>query len=715
MLTSFRLSWRFAGLMALIFSTSSLIQISAQDKNATPDFAALVKGAEVAREGNNFAEAILEYREALTLQPDWQEGLWYVGTLEYERDHYGEAIPAFQRLTQLAPEAGPAWNFLGLCEYETKDYAKALEHLAIGQKLGDTDDPEISRVAKYHLALLLLYGGDFEAGAAELRPLVAEGQAGAKVKIALALAALRAPVLPEQVDPSQDALLQDVGSAATLVEQGQAAGAEASFAALLEKYPATPYLHFAYGSALFAAQKFQEAAAEYRKETKLSAQSAVAYVQLGRCELALQHPQEALRAAREAVKLAPDSSAAHELLARSLKAANEPRKATQEFAAAKQLLPEKAVLETAIRQRYASPAGATPGSQPAVPAVDGSNDDWNVAMASYSSHHYPEAIVALKKWLEHAPNSGTAWAVMGLSEFELKDYDNALIHLGRGQELGLGGNFESVQLAKYRMGILLNRSGQFEAAEETLNAVAGKGPLAAEVRLALGMSLLRLSKLPGEVESAKAPLVTAMGEIAELLKDSSYDEAFPKFEALLNKYPAAPFLHYVYGTALATLSRYDEADEQLQKEISLTPASELPYLQLASIALKRRRAENALAPAQQAVKLAPRSAEAHYLLGRAYLETENERQAVEELETAATISPGSPQIHFNLAKAYVKANLPEKAARERKTFARLNAQAEERRSAQGPQAYGAHNAANSPFSPANSARPDSSERREDQQ
>ena len=88
-----------------------------------------------------FAEAIRDYRGALTLQPDWQEGLWYVGTLEYERDHYGEAIPAFQRLTQLAPKAGPAWNFLGLCEYETKDYAKALQHLAIGQKLGDMDDP----------------------------------------------------------------------------------------------------------------------------------------------------------------------------------------------------------------------------------------------------------------------------------------------------------------------------------------------------------------------------------------------------------------------------------------------------------------------------------------------------------------------------------------------------------------------------------------------
>ena len=268
-------------------------------------------------------------------------------------------------------------------------------------------------------------------------------------------------------------------------------------------------------------------------------------------------------------------------------------------------------------------------------------------MVSYSNHHYAEAIAALKKWLEHTPNSGTAWAVMGLSEFELKDYDNALIHLGRGQELGLGGNFESVQLAKYRLGILLNRNGQFEAAEEILNGVAGKGPLAAEVRFALGMSLLRLGILPGQVENAKAPLVAAMGEIAEMLKDSRYDEAFPKFEAVLKQNPSAPFVHYVYGTALATLSRYDEAGEQLQKEILLMPASELPYLQLASIALKRHRAENALAPAQQAVKLAPSSAgNPLYLLGRAYLELGNKAASGGRIETASKNHAKQPANSF---------------------------------------------------------------------
>ena len=53
---------------------------------------------------------------------------------------------------------------------------------------------------------------------------------------------------------------------------------------------------------------------------------------------------------------------------------------------------------------------------------------------------------------------------MGLSEFELKDYDNALIHLRRGNDLGFGGSAEAVGLAKYRLAILLNRAGEFKLA-----------------------------------------------------------------------------------------------------------------------------------------------------------------------------------------------------------------------------------------------------------
>jgi len=270
--------------------------------------------------------------------------------------------------------------------------------------------------------------------------------------------------------------------------------------------------------------------------------------------------------------------------------------------------------------------------------------------------------------------------------------------LRRGQQLGLSGSAESVQLAKYRLGILLNNSGGFNNAEQLLMSAAGSGPLAAEIKFALGMSLLHMRMLPAQVEAQQRELVETAGEIAMLLKDSKYDQAFSSLDALLKKYPSTPFLHYVYGTALASLSQFDEAAKQFRAEIALSPASELPYIGIATLELKRHRPLDALEPAQHAVKLAPRSATGHYLLGRSYLETGKEALAIDELQTANAITPGSPEVHFSLAKAYAKANQPEKAEEERTIFAQLNALAEQQRGQQGNQAYGAHDAANAGMS-----------------
>ena len=308
-------------------------------------------------------------------------------------------------------------------------------------------------------------------------------------------------------------------------------------------------------------------------------------------------------------------------------------------------------------------------------------------MLYYSTNQYPQAVTALKSWVARKPGDGTAWAVMGLSEFAMKDYSNALVHLQRGRQLGFGGSAEAVQAAKYRLGTLLIRNGEFDDATDLLAPEGGSGPLAGEIQFALGMSLLRIALLPEQVEPSKKPLVQSAGEIAELLQNSKYDAAFLSFQELLREYPTTPFLHYAYGTALASLSRYDDADAQLHQELRITPTSALPYLRLAAIALRQHRPADALPAAQHAVQLAPDSGEAHYFLGRSFLETGQDELAVRELEAAARLSPSSPEVHFNLAKAYAKAKQPEKADQERAIFVRLNGLAEQQRSVHGSQSY----------------------------
>ena len=69
-------------------------------------------------------------------------------------------------------------------------------------------------------------------------------------------------------------------------------------------------------------------------------------------------------------------------------------------------------------------------------------------MQEYAAGQHRSAVADLKVWLKSHPDNGTGWAVLGLSEFSLRDYDNALIHLSRGESLGLSGSADSLRTAK---------------------------------------------------------------------------------------------------------------------------------------------------------------------------------------------------------------------------------------------------------------------------
>ena len=587
-------------LVAACLSLAAVTGMPCQAQDAS-GFQALQQAATQAREAGKSEEAIAGYQRALVMRPDWPDGLWYLGTLEYDLDRYEDAIPPLTRLVQIAPKAGPALSFLGLSEFETKDYASALAHLEKAQALGDADDPDLARVSAYHLALLLNRNGEFDRAAALLRTAFPGENPPAQARAARGIALLHIPLLPAEIDPAHDALLQAAGTAAALIDARQQASA---LEKLIAEHPETPYLRGARAAALEAAGEAGQAGDARRQEAKLS---------------------------------------------------------------------------------HADLAGMYRTHIAAEPAEAGAS--WQQAMADYSGGRYSEAIAVLKTWVQQKPDDGTAWAVMGLSEFELKDYDNALIHLERGRRLGVGASQQASALAICRLAVLLNRSGQFDAATAALAPIHDFQPMQREIGFALGLALLRMKALPSDVDAAQRPLVEGAGQIALLLMDSKYDAAFPLFQKLIAQYPSAPWLHYAYGVALDSLSQYDEAKAQMREEAKLSPHSALPWIHLASISLRQHLPEDALAAAKTGVELEPDSADAHYVLGRAWLEKGDAQQAIPELEKAAGMAPSSPEAHFALARAFARAGMPEKAQQERETFARLNTLAEQQRASQGSQAY----------------------------
>jgi len=621
-------SARFLTLLRIVIVfLLSAIAISAQ-QNAPTDFDSLAQSAAAARDAGHTSDAIQFYRRAVTVRPDWAEGWWYLGTLLYDSDQFADAIPALEKVLSIAPGAPGTLNFLGLCEFENGDYRGALQHLERGYAQRSQDDPQLTRVAAYHLVLLLNRSGNFARANKILFQDLSHGAASDQIILAFGLASLHVPLLPTEVDPSKDALLQSAGRLALLVAQNEGTQAADGYPALVQQYPDVPFLHSAYASALQSAGRMNEAAAQLQLESKLHPATATA----GHA-IAAYYANEAARA-----RLGP------------------------------------------------KPAGhsATSSSPAASP-----EQQWQLAVQLFSAGQYAEAIPPLKATIAAHPEMGTAWGMLGLAEFQTKDYENALLHLQKGSALGFGGSRDSIRSAKYALGLLMIHKGQFDQATDLLYLEAQGNSLEKQIQFALGLALLHKPVFPGEVPPAETELVQSAGEISLLLHFSKYNDAFPKLKALIQAYPDTPLLHYVYGVSLASFCEYGDAEAQFAAEARISPQSELPWVQTAFAQLSARRPADALVSAQRAVQLAPGSAEAHYVLGRSLMDSGKFEDALKELQATAQINPGSPEVHFNLAKTYAKLGRPDDAQRERDRFAQLNAAIEKQRSEHGSQAYGA--------------------------
>jgi tetratricopeptide (TPR) repeat protein len=611
-------------------------------------------------EAGKTSEALRDYQSALALQPDWKEGWWNLGMLEYSQKQFRDAQRAFQNEAHLAPGVGIVWALLGLSEYETGAFDNAEQHLEHAQKLGIQEDEEIARVSSYHLGLLCARSGKFERAAQLLRASFGAGTMPPQVKLALGLATLRIPLLPQQLDPSREALVSEAGGAAAVRDPEQ-------FADLLKTHPGAPNLHLAYGEALAAAGKSDGALAQFRDETAISPQSPIPWADTARILIAEHKGSEAVGAARNAVRLAEKSPDAHLLLADALESAGELAKANTERDFASTLSPIPFQPDPLVRSYYANAELGDASPKTPDQAV------WNDALRAYMADDFSKSAADLKTWLAANASNGTAWALLGLCEFALHDYDNALIHLDRSARLGMNASTESLDQARYTYGVLLVRAGRFDEADSILaTAWQGANPMNPKVEFALGLSLLRRGELPENVTPRDADLVREAGRISLLLQQSKYEEAFPLFKVLLERYPSMPYLHYAYGTALLAVSDFDSAAVQMKAERPISPESELPCLRLASISLRQHTPEEAIKWAQCALNLNSHSIDGHYLLGRASLDMGDATSAIRELEAASELSPASPEIHFNLAKAYARANRPEKAQIERETFTRLS-------------------------------------------
>lgn len=302
---------------------------------------------------------------------------------------------------------------------------------------------------------------------------------------------------------------------------------------------------------------------------------------------------------------------------------------------------------------------------------------WYLGTFLYERDAFADAAVALSKVTALSPKGGTAWVMLGLCEFKLGRFNDALTHIRQGRKLGASSDPQFKQVMIYHEGVLLIGKGEFEQAQETLGQLSRDGVENEDVTNALGLSVLRISfsdLLAGDPTTRQ--MVRRAGLAEQLAAQKKFDEALGEYERLVADFPTKPNVQYAFGRYLLASQDEDHAILAFQREIENNPEQLPAYLFLANIKLNLKDFEDGIPYAEKAVKLAPHSALGHYILGSLLLETGQTALAINELETAVRLAPEEAKIYFALGRAYARADRQKDAAAARATFTRLTKQAE---------------------------------------
>jgi tetratricopeptide (TPR) repeat protein len=329
------------------------VTIASTSAQAPQTFEELSAKATQAYEANHSAEALDLFARALKLRPEWAQGWWAIGMIEYQRDRYPECRDAITRMIALDSAAVPGLALLGLCEFRTKQYDAAFQHLKKAHMMVPATQPggPLLDMADYHLALLLTQQGAFELAQDFFMRVARKVHDNPDMMFAAGLPSLRISALPFEVSPSQrDAVAMAGKTFWDLVTQPPEQ-AEEDFKALVAKYPKFPNVHYFYGTYL-AARRPEACVPEFLEELKITPDSVPARVQLT-LHLTLDgNLEQALELAHEAVSLSPDSVGAQLALAKVLRTQGDNQGALVAYLAAEKLDPVSPVIRLQMVNVY---------------------------------------------------------------------------------------------------------------------------------------------------------------------------------------------------------------------------------------------------------------------------------------------------------------------------------------------------------------------------
>ena len=328
-----------------------MLQAYASAQTNPSEFDNVVQKAITARNRDDLPQAVTLYSQAVRLHPEWPEGWWFLGSLQYESEAYAQARDALTHYIELAPDAGPAWALRGLSEFETGEYRESLADLRRGLSLGAGKQPRDEKILRYHVALLLTRNGNFEGALQEYASLARSKVPNPELLVAIGLAGLRIPLLPGQLEADKHELLATAGNAAFLYMSGDEKAAQQEFQKLFQRFPAAANAHYLYGYLLLSTDPDQ-ATNEFSRELEISPSNAPAQLMVAWDSLMRNDFGTALTYAEKAVAEEPKLPVAQLVLGRALLETGDVKAGTEVLEKELQVEPENLEIHFGLAKAY---------------------------------------------------------------------------------------------------------------------------------------------------------------------------------------------------------------------------------------------------------------------------------------------------------------------------------------------------------------------------
>lgn len=291
---------------------------------------------------------------------------------------------------------------------------------------------------------------------------------------------------------------------------------------------------------------------------------------------------------------------------------------------------------------------------------------WKYGGLLYQTGRFHEASQAFGRLTRLAPNNPLGFALLGLCDYELEDWNNAALHLNKA--LNRGGLPQDIsRFSMYHLGLTLLHQQNQSGALLAFKILFHQDPNYPDLDMALGAAELDLEGPPAPASPVFSAAQLA-GSAALATLNGQPADAEKAYRDLVARFPNQPHAHLSFGVFLESQHREDEATKEFAAETKVNPNTAVPWLWLGRVAIAQQKPEAARSYAARAKELDAKEPLSFLIEGRSFMLEHRWQEALVPLREAENRVPQSSEVHYALASVYSALHRTQDADRERQLF-----------------------------------------------